>query len=166
MARSNIAASAARLRWLTFAAMPLLVVVYVLARLNAHTAGLHVQYESHGGGPIETEVTGDISVILLLVALLNLARMFGGLAAGEMFSTRVVATFRGFAFWLLLFALFQLLAPIAFGIADSASGDHQRLRLIVDMRDILAVGITSLMFLLARVLERARQIDDEMREII
>ena len=38
--------------------------------------------------------------------------------------------------------------------------------LVVDLTKILAVGVTLLLFLLARLLERAGQLDEEMREIV
>jgi hypothetical protein len=36
----------------------------------------------------------------------------------------------------------------------------------LDSRDVLFLGLTILLFLLARLLEKARAIDEEMREIV
>ena len=46
--RSSISTSAARLRWLVFAAMALLLGVYVAARLRLQIPGVHVEYLVHG----------------------------------------------------------------------------------------------------------------------
>ena len=64
-------------------------------------------------------------------------------------------------------ALFELVAPIVRGIAG-APGVRRRtgFAFALDLRDLLTVGITLLLFLLARLLERARGLDEEMREFV
>ncbi|WP_197018354.1 DUF2975 domain-containing protein [Sphingomonas sp. URHD0057] len=164
MSDDPIRRSARRLRVFVFAAMSMIALVYVAARLNLQLAHAHVEYRLHGT-PYE-QWTAAGSVALLLIALFHLTRMLGLIAAGEMFGVNVVRHFRGFASWLLAMALFEFAAPIvAMFTAASASRSHL-LRLNIDLRDALTVAITLLLFLLARLLERARRLDDEMREFV
>ena len=46
------------------------------------------------------------------------------------------------------------------------AGSAHRMALVISLTDVLTVGITLLLFLLARLLERARQLDEDMREIV
>ena len=62
-------------------------------------------------------------------------------------------------------ALFELLAPIFVAASPRARASAPG-ALVLDLRDLLTVGITLLLFLLARLLERARAIDEEMREFV
>lgn len=164
--KPDIATSAARLRWLVFAAMALLVAVYLAARFGLQLPGVRVAYLVHGMDSAVTRTVGDVSMVLLLIALFVLSEMLRRIARGELFTVGVVRSFRIFALWLLILSLFQLFAPAAIHFARvSPAGDHE-LRFAIDMRNILTVGITLLLFLLARLLERARQIEDEMREIV
>ena len=164
--RSSISRSAARLRWLVFVAMTVLAAVYLVARLHLQVSGVHIEYLIHGMDSRVGEIVGDISMALLLISLFVLTQMLRRIAHGELFSAGVVRSFRIFALWLLLLALFQLIAPAALHFAEIAPSGRHELRLAIDMRNILTVGITLLLFLLARLLERARQIEDEMREIV
>ena len=164
--RSSISTSAARLRWLVFAAMALLLGVYVAARLRLQIPGVHVEYLVHGMDSAASELIGDISMVLLLIALLVLTEMLRRIARGELFTSGVVRCFRGFALWLFVLALFQLLGPAALHFAEIGPTGHHEIRLAIDMRNILTVGITLLLFLLARLLDRAQQLEEEMREIV
>jgi hypothetical protein len=66
----------------------------------------------------------------------------------------------------LLWALYVIRAPILLIRAPAnATGTHH-LALVLDFRQVLTLGITLLLFLLARLLERAREIEAEMREIV
>ena len=60
-------------------------------------------------------------------------------------------------------ALFSTLAPMV--LAASAPGRH-RLMVLVDLRDLLMIGLTLVLLLIARMFERARSIQDEMSEIV
>lgn len=145
--------------------MALMLLIYIAARLGIQVAHAHVEYRLHGIGAPYAEAIGDGSMLLLLIALFRLTRMLGHIAAGELFSVPVIRSFRGFAFWLLLMALFELVAPIAAGLLGAGSSSPHGFRIAIDLRDLLTVGIT-LLFLLARLLERARGLDEEMREFV
>ncbi len=84
---------------------------------------------------------------------------------GDLFSARVVKAFRSFAFWLLLVALVWIVAPIA-AVLLAGPGDARQLEFRLQMRDVLTVGIALILFLVARLLERARTVDEELREIV
>ena len=90
--------------------------------------------------------------------------MLRAIGRGQLFSATVIRRFRGFAFWLLLMAIVDLVGPLLVELFARRSGDP--VRLIVDFRQVLTVGVTLLLFLLARLFERARQIDEENREFV
>jgi hypothetical protein len=162
LADQFIPRAAARLRIGVFAVMALILLIYLAARFQVQ----HVEHEFAGVPAPYAQLIGDVSIVLLLVALFRLSRMLGGIAAGELFSAAVVSHFRGFALWLLVMALFELIAPIAVGWAGAWNSYPHKLRMAIDLRDLLTVGITLLLFLLARLLERARRLDEEMREFV
>lgn len=166
MTDEGIAKSAARLRWAVFAAIAVMALLYLVARFAPELGPVHIEYRHKGVSPLAGRLVGDGTVLLLLVALLRLAQMLRLIALGELFSVEVVRRFRGFAFWLLLMALYGFLAPIVLGLALPAPGGARRIVFVLDLRELLTLGITLLLFLLARLLERAREIEAEMREIV
>jgi hypothetical protein len=162
----GISRAAARLRWGVFAAIAVMVLLYVAARFDLQLGRTHVKYEIHGASPTGGRVIGDGTVLLLLVALLRLTQMLKLIQMGELFSVEVIGRFRSFAFWLLLLALYGILAPILLILAEGKATGTHHLALVLDFRQLLTLGITLLLFLLARLLERAREIEAEMREIV
>lgn len=161
----GIRRSAARLRWAVFGAMAAMLLLYAAARFGFESGAVHVQYRPRGPDALSAHVIGDVTVVLLLVALFRLTQMLARIADGELFTAAVIARFRSFALWLLVMALFALLAPSAAALLRLAAGGHG-LELMVSFREVLTVGVTLVLFLLARLLERARAIEDEMREIV
>lgn len=164
-ASEAISFSARRLRWAVFAAMGVMLLLYAAARFDIQLGRAHVEYHAEGPDIAATRFIGDISVVLLLVALYRLTQMLGRIAAGELFSAAVIARFRSFALWLLMMALFGLAAPPIAQLLQRSAGAH-RLALVIDFREVLTVGVTLVLFLLARLLERARAIDEEIREFV
>jgi hypothetical protein len=160
-----IARSASRLRWAVFAAMAVAVLLYAAARFGVRLGELRIEYHGQGASSAAAQAISDIVMLLLLVGLFRLAQMLGRIASGEMFSTGVIGRFRSFAFWLMLAALFRLFAPAVAQLLEVAQGGH-RLEIRIDFRDVLTVGVTFVLFLLARLLERARRLDEEMREFV
>jgi hypothetical protein len=111
----------------------------------------------------------DATILLLSLALYHLTRMLGAIGEGDLFSARVVGAFRAFAFWLLLVTLVWILAPLAaevFSAFGGTPGASRNIELRFELRDVLTAGIALILFLVARLLERARAIDEEMREIV
>ena len=161
-----IARSAARLRLLVFAAMAVMVLLYAAARFGVQFANTHLEYESQAN-PLWSQAIGDISILLLVIAMFRLTQMLGRIAAGELFSAQVIGRFRSFAFWLLLMALFGLLAPpLSELLAAAPESGQRRVELRIDFKEVLTVGVTLVLFLLARLLERARRLDEEIREFV
>ncbi|WP_309662656.1 DUF2975 domain-containing protein [Sphingomonas sp.] len=162
----GITKAAARLRWGVFATIAVMLVLYVAARFDLQFGGAHIEYRLHEDSPGVGRMVGIGTVSLLLVALLRLTQMLRLIQTGELFSVEVIRRFRSFAWWLLLLALFGLVAPTLLAFFNvAATGSHQ-LAFVLDFRQLLTLGITVLLFLLARLLERAREIEAEMREIV
>ena len=159
----NIALTALRLRWVVLGAMVVMAALYIAGRFGLQIGSAQVEYRAHGPDLPLTRLLADLTVAVLLIALFRLAQMLKRIASGEIFSAAAIGYFRSFAFWLLVTAAISLLSPLAV----AATGPTlNRIELSFNFRDVLTVGITLLLFLLARLLERARQLDEEMREIV
>jgi hypothetical protein len=156
--------SAARLRLLVFFAMASVVLIFAAARLDLQLAHAHVEYRLHGT-PYEPYIALG-SIVLLVVALFRLTQMLSEIARAQLFGVPVIRHFRGFALWLLLMAVFEFVAPLVAGVLGAGASRPHMVRITIDLRDVLTVGITLLLFLLARLLERARRLDEEMREFV
>ncbi len=161
-----IARSASRLRLGLLITIVLMMLLYGIPRLGLQLGAVRIDYHLKGPDLRSTQFIGDITVGLLIIALFRLSQMLGQIASGALFSAAVVARFRSFAFWLLVMALFELAAPIIAHVLSLREVGNPRLEIAVDFTDILTVGVTLVLFLLARLLERARGIDEENREFV
>jgi len=162
----GIARSAFRLRVGLLINIVLMVLLYGTARLGLKLGIARIDYHLKGPDLRSTQFIGDATVGLLIIAPFRLSQMLEQIASGALFSAAVVARFRSFAFWLLLMALFELFAPIALHILSLGGPGSHRIEIAVDFSDVLTVGVTLVLFLLARLLERARGIDEENREFV
>ena len=162
---SNIATTAKRLRVAVWIVWACIVLAYVVGRLGLDTEFLRIRsrIDETSSGP--AMLVGDASIVLLSVALFQLTRMLAAIGEGDLFSALVVGAFRAFAFWLLLVALVWIVAPIA-GALLAGPDAGERIELKFDLRDALTAGVALILFLVARLLERARAIDEENREIV
>ena len=61
-------------------------------------------------------------------------------------------------------ASFALVAPTAAELLRPHGGG--RIEILIDFRQVLTLGVTLVLFLVARLLERARRLDEEMREFV
>ena len=165
MIENSIAQSAARLRLSVLALMIILGLLYGAAGLGLDVGGMRFDYRHHVPTAEFARIASHVSMALLGLALFRLTQMLRAIADGDYFSAQVVERFRGFAFWLLAMALLGAVAPILVGLLDRRSG-HAALTLRLDVREVLTAGITLILFLLAKLLERARELDAEMREIV
>ena len=162
----SIALAASRLRLAVWVAIALMALLYAAARFGLDSGT--VRFERHQAA-LDTPAAraiADVSMVLLIVALVRLTQMLGRIAAGELFSPGVIAGFRSFAFWLLLMALTGLFAPAIVQLVQAALGGPSRIEMRIDFRAVLTVGVTFVLFLLARLLDRARGIDEENREFV
>ena len=165
MTHSSIANSAGRLRWVVWIAWGSIIAIYIAGRLGLDLGFLKVQAKSDPVTPGPLKVVGDATLLLVSMALWNLSRMLGAIASGDLFSARVVGAFRSFALWLLIVAIVWIVGPIVAGVISGPDADHAY-AFKLQLRDLLTIGITLILFLVARLLERARAIDEEMREIV
>jgi hypothetical protein len=165
MAQSNIATTASRLRRAVWIAWGCIIVVYAVGRLGLDLGALRVQASSSAGVARPVMIVADLTIVLVTMALWQLGRMLGAIAAGDLFSARVVGAFRAFALWLLIVALVWIVVPIGVTLAGGP-GSERAYEFKLQLRDLLTVGVTLILFLVARLLERARAIDEENREIV
>jgi hypothetical protein len=166
MIGSDIAKTANSLRWAVWIFWVCVVAAYLAARLGLGLNGtVEVRAHSSAGDVGAPMLAADLSILLLTIALFQLNRMLGAIGEGDLFTARVVGSFRSFAFWLLLVALVWVIAPI-FAVLLAGPDNAHRLAFKLQLRDILTIGIALILFLVARLLERARAIDEEMREIV
>lgn len=162
---SSIEISARRLRWTIGILWAVLLAVYVAGRMGLAAGPLRIQAHGLSGAPDSLVYAADISLVVLTVALFQLNKMLQAIADGELFSARVIGCFRSFAFWLLVLALVWIASPIVAELIRGP-GEAQRLEFRLQLRDILTVGVALILFLVARMLERGREIETEMREIV
>ena len=151
---------AKRLRIFVIVLMVAIAAVIALTWLGP-TAGVHVEMRGHTAG-VDPRIAATVQTLLLEIALFELAQMLTLLGSGEFFSVGVIRHFRRFALWLLLLALIGLFAPML----QLPNNQHMATAIAIDFREIVSVGITLLLFLLARLLERAGEIEQENREIV
>ena len=161
----SIETAAVRLRWAIWILWGVLLLAYLAGRLGLSFGPVQVEARPSTGAHQGLTAVADISLALLTVALLQLNRMLAAISAGDFFSARVIGAFRAFALWLLLLACFWIAGPLLAAVV-AGPGDSGRLEFTFQLRDILTVGITLILFLVARLLERARSIEAEMREIV
>jgi hypothetical protein len=160
---SKIRSSASRLRWLVIGTSGLLILLFLAAQSGLSLPGLRIEArDAIGAGLLRSVGT----LILLVIAMLRLVQMLGRIAAGDLFTPIVIRRFRGFAFWLLIMALFDFLMPMLTGLMVPAAGGTRRIAIILDLRQLLILGLTMLLFLVARLLERARELETEVGEFV
>jgi hypothetical protein len=167
MSDARIRSSARRLRAGVIIAFLILVTVIACARLGLPLGGAHMRLETKSGEAFAGLRAGDGTLVLMAVALFHLTEGLRGLANGAgFFSATVIRRFRLFAGWLLIMALYSFLAPTIGALAKSMAGGRHLALFIVDIRDLMLVAITLLLFLLTRLLERAGEIEQENSEIV
>lgn len=163
---SDIGKTARRLRWAVWIFWACIILAYVAGRLGLSLRGaVEVQAHSSAAESGTPMIVADITILFLSIALYQLSRMLGAIGDGDLFSARVVGSFRSFAFWLLVMAVVWVVAPIG-AVFLTGLNDAHHLEFRLQLRDVLTIGIALILFLVARLLERARTIDEEMREIV
>jgi hypothetical protein len=63
-------------------------------------------------------------------------------------------------------SLLEMVGPWIVPLFEPPVSGPRVISFALDSRDVLFLGLTILLFLLARLLEKARAIDEEMREIV
>jgi hypothetical protein len=162
----SVARSAARLRLAVFVTMGAMVLLYIAARLGLQFGHARVIYQEHAPGTPVAAIINDVCVALLIVALFRLTQMLKLISGGDYFGLEVIRRFRSFASWLLAMSLLEMLGPWIAQFFAAPVGGRRILQFSIESSDVLFLGVTILLLLLARLLERARAIDEEMREIV
>jgi hypothetical protein len=165
MVDSAIARSARRLRLVVLAGIALIVLVYLAGLLGPEVGPVRVETHADAGGFAGQLVIG-VTLLLFVVALARLAQMLSAVADGPLFGPRVTRAFRGFAFWLFLATLVDVLAGPGLEVARRIADGGGAARLMFELRDLLMLAGALLLFLLARMLEQARAIESELEEIV
>jgi len=160
-----IARSARRLRLLVWSGIALIVAIYLLGRLGPQIGPLRVETHADVAG-WEGRALIDLTLLLFVIALFRQAQMLGAIADGPLFGPRVTRAFRGFAFWLFLATLVDVAAGPAIAIARQISTGGGRAALMFELRDLLMLAGALFLFLLARIMEKARAIESELEEIV
>ena len=155
-------------RWLRLAILAvvgLLAAVYLLARFGIRLPGVTIQSRSAPGAATPAWV-GDVTLMLLATSLWPLQALLRKVESGDAFSVAMVRDFRAFAAWLLALSLFRVVVPTLFAQVQGSAGHGARVALMLDLRDLLLLMFTLILFLVARLLERARAAEESMAEIV
>jgi uncharacterized membrane protein YdjX (TVP38/TMEM64 family) len=107
-----IARSARRLRFAALVAIGLIVAIYLLGRFGPDAGPVRVEAHADTAGWLGRAMI-DVTLALFVIALFRLAQMLGAVADGPLFGPRVTRAFRGFAFWLFLATLIDVVAAPA-----------------------------------------------------
>ena len=159
--------SAARLQLVVVALLAIAAAAFAIDRFGIDF-GPWLQIRRHGAGP-QVAVPGwvlDLSILLFLIALAQLARLLGRLRRGEVFTAGVTAAFRAFAAWLLASAVVSVIAPMFAAAATTVAGGSARIPVLIDIRQLSYVIAALVLFLIARMLDEAARIEAELREIV
>jgi hypothetical protein len=165
MHNAAIARSARRLRLIVLIAICLLGGVYLFGRFGPDLGSLRVESHPVASGWVGLAIV-DVTLLLFLGALVRLTQMLGAIGDGPLFGPRVTQCFRGFAFWLFLATLVEVVAGPAVAIIQAVQGGGGRAALVFELRDLLMLAGALFLFLLARMLEQARAIESELEEIV
>ena len=144
----------------------LLLALIAAGRFGLRVAGAPVILQSRIAPIAGPFSVSDGILLLLAIAIYWLSEALRAVAAGELFSRVVVRRFRLFALWMLIMAIFSTLAPMLLSASRPAQGPHHRIAIVIDVRDLLLIGLTVLVFLIARMFERARALDEEVRKFV
>jgi len=156
---------ARHLRWATFAASTLLVLMVLAVSLVSDNDIVHVSGRSLPQA--WSVVTSVVVIALALFGLISLASMLRAVEAGGLFARTMTRGFRRFAlFYLLSVAADLLLPPIVQLGLFFAHGGHGAISVGVDDGRILALIVAALLFFIARLFDEARRLEEDSRGFV
>jgi len=161
----SIARSARRLRLVVLAGIGLIIAVYLVGQFGPQLGPVRVRTHP-GSSSASGQMLIGVSLLLFVVALARLAQMLSAIAVGPLFGPRVTRAFRGFAFWLFLATLVEVVAAPVLAVAQHISAGGGQAQLMFELRGLLMLAGSFFLFLLARMLEQARAIETELGEIV
>lgn len=159
--RAAVRRHARRLRIGVLAVGTLLLLLYVAGRLGL--AAGEIKAEARLSAGQVSPWFGDLLVFVFAAGVAQLTAMLRAIERGSLFDAAVVRHFRAFAGWLLVAAIISLIIPIAGTLLNGVGGRYE---FRISIRDLMGVAITLLLFLVAGLLERARELEQEMQEIL
>lgn len=171
----ELAIRARRLRWVTLAAIGLVGAMILLgsfAVLSGWTEpNLAISVSLDDADPRmrwASLVSILISGLPFLYALWHLSRMLACAEREDTFSAASVAHLRGFALWVFVATMGAIvLSPLVHTAAGLLAGlPVNRLRVDLDIRDVFALLVSGLLFFVARLLETARRLSDDLKQIV
>jgi hypothetical protein len=167
MTQEQFKRSAARLQLVVIVLLALLAAAFAINRLGIDLPSwLQIRRHGAGTGAAAPHWLLDLSMLLFLIALAQLALMLGRLRRGEVFTVGVTAAFRAFASWLLASAALAVAAPLLTAAATVLAGGSDRVPIFLDFRQLSYVIAALVLFLIARMLDEAARIEAELREIV
>ena len=159
-----IARTARWTRWF----VTLVLAVIIAFQLAALVPDLsHVRLHSARGGPYG-QALGMLHFVFMLLALIQLLLLLRLLERGELFSSGVTRRLRAFAlFALLAVTVGGLVAPLISHMTSACQPGVPCLRRFpIDTRSVWTLITSFVFFLVARLLDEARRIDEDNRQII
>ena len=159
-----IARAARWTRWIVV----LLMGATIALQLGAHFVGLpHLQLH-----PAGRSVTGGaialLHGLLMILALVELWLMLRHVEQGELFSAKVTLRLRRFALFTVLAVLSAaLLSPLLVLLFPDCAPDGPCVRRFpIDLRAFWTLVIALIFFLVARILDEARRLEEENKQFI
>lgn len=154
-------------RWTRVGIVALFVLVIGLQVSTLFGGPRHMLIHGLGQGWIGAAVT-VLHGALMLFGLYQLLLLLGEIEKGELFSSGVTRPLRTFALCIMVASVMAaVVAPlIVFFMPDCDPSGVCRRRLTMDMRGLLNLIISLVFFLVARLLDEARRIEDDNRQII
>ena len=166
MADDRIRRYARRLRLAVLTVFGVVLALILCGHFGVRIAGAPIVLQSRSSALTSSLAIADAVLMLIAIAVYWLTEGLRAVAAGDLFSRAVVRRFRLFALWMLIAALFNTLAPMVLAAAAPGAAGRHRIMILVDVRDLVLIGLTVLLLLIARMFERARAIEAEMNEIV
>jgi hypothetical protein len=165
---ARVARAARLLRWAVLALLPVVALGHLAALAPGLLAHIQVRFSMVGTEPTAWLTAARLlGGLLFLAALLELARMLRRLEHSEMFASPVTALFRRFAGLLLLSIAMATLVQPVLAIIDPCLASVACVREIaVDVRGLTMLLMAVLFFLVARLLDEARRLEEENREFV
>lgn len=159
-----IARTARWTRWLVTAILIAAIALQLATYFPAATGvGVH-----HMGGGSTSQLLGLVHSALMFLALLNLILLLRALEKGDLFAEGVTRRLRAFALLALIASVVGgVIAPLVAALMNNCpAGATCSPRIPLDMRVLWTVITSFIFFLVARLLDEARRIDEDHRQII
>jgi hypothetical protein len=166
----RLARSARLLRWVSLAgilivAAGMLLGMWALLTDVQSDGPLTLRVDSDGLRPVPACAVLVIAGSLLILALVEIARMLRAVERGAPFAAG--ARLRRFAFYLFLSLLAATLLPPLIQWGETmVTGAPGRVSMDISSEDLLMLFVTGLLFFVARLLEAAQHIAEDHQQIV